>query len=71
MFVLVIYLLSSAPAFVVALKSEEELSFRIVRRVYRPLFDVAPEFTSNYLRLCGVSDIEMYFVLEPPKGEAR
>ncbi len=50
MFALVIYLLSSAPAFVVALKSEEELSFRIVRRVYRPLFDVAPEFTSNYLR---------------------
>ncbi len=67
---LVIYFLGVAPAFIVALKSEESVTFH-VRRAYRPLFKVAPNLTSNYLQLCGFSDVEIFFVLTPQKGDTR
>ncbi len=40
-----------------------------IRRIYRPLFDVAPEITMQYLRLWGVSDIEAFFIMQSSKGE--
>ena len=68
---LVIYFASAAPAFIMSLKSEQMLSHRSVRRAYRPLFDFVPDFTCCYLRQCGVSDLEIFFVMQASKGEAR
>ena len=70
-FLLSVYFASVGPAFVITVKSKWLLSNRIVRKTYRPLFDVAPEFTCYYLRQCGVSDIEAFFVMQAPKGETR
>ena len=47
------------------------MACRIVTKVYRPLFDFAPGFTCDYLRLSGMSDVEIFFAMQAAKGEAR
>lgn len=66
-----IYLASVGPAFAIAIKTESKLSMRMARKVYRPLFDIAPESTCSYLKQWGVSDVEAFFVMQAPKGESR
>ncbi len=67
---LVIYFLFSAPAFIIAVHSCEYSTNRIVRKAYSPLFRVAPVLTGHYMNLCGVSDIEFWFVLEAAQGDS-
>ncbi len=44
-------------------------SSKTIRRIYRPLFDVVPSSTTRYLKLCGVSELEAFFIMEASKGE--
>lgn len=41
----------------------------IVRKMYTPLFRFAPETTAAYLKLWVVTDLEIFFVMQAPKGE--
>ncbi len=66
-----IYFVSVGPVFAIAVNCEGMLSNRTVRKMYRPLFDIAPELTCCYLRQCGVSDVETFFVIQASKGESR
>jgi len=66
----VLYLASVGPMFgSVATTPGPGWSIKPIRRMYRPLFDVAPEFTMRYLRLWGLSDLEAFFIMEASKGE--
>ena len=66
-----IYVASVWPVFAINLKSEGILSNGTLRKMYRPLFHIAPELTCSYLRQFGVSDIETFFVMQASKGESR
>lgn len=65
-----IYFASIAPAFKMTANTEGIVRTKEVRRLYRPLFDHAPRMTRSYLELCGVSDLEIFFVLQPAQGES-
>lgn len=66
----VLYFASSAPAFKMTANTEGIVSKKTVRKLYRPLFDEIPDMTRVYLELCGVSDLEIFFVMQAEKGES-
>ena len=65
------YFVSVGPVFAITVHCDGMLSNRAVRKTYRPLFDIAPNLTCRYLRICGVSDIDTFFVMQASSGESR
>jgi hypothetical protein len=64
-----LYFLSAAPVIKLATNTEGIVSPKMVRRIYRPLFYRAPDATQSYVKLCGITDIELFFVMQCPQGE--
>ncbi len=65
--VLVFYFASIGPVFKIAIATHGIFNEQTLRTMYRPMFAIAPESTSYYLRIWGVSDLEAFFVMQSPK----
>lgn len=65
----VLYVLSVGPAFWIASRHCDSTGMYLCRNIYRPLFQVAPEMTGKYCSGYGLSDIEIFGVLETAQGE--
>ena len=66
----IIYFVSIAPAFKIAANIDGLAGAKAARRLYKPLFNHVPRMTRSYLDLCGVSDLEIFLVLQPAQGES-
>ena len=67
-----LYVGSAGPVFVIARKmSERGWNVRPGFGMYLPIFKLAPEMSCPYLQLWGVSDIELFFMIDVPKGAAK
>lgn len=64
--VFIIYAMSLGPAFAYCAQNwETRRRSAFIRPLYQPLFSVAPTACGWYVRACGVSDIESFFLLNP------
>lgn len=67
----VIYFASIVPVLKAVFYTEEYSSIDTVRSLYRPLFHFLPSLTHSYLKLGGVSDLEVFFVIQLPQGRSN
>ncbi len=69
--VLIIYTLSIGPVFACYARSYYDHGGppmpRVLYQMYRPLFLAVPGPTSQYLKIWGVSEIEAFFITDPPQ----
>jgi hypothetical protein len=66
---LMTYVVSVGPVFKIATINHGLISDRLLRTLYRPVVLIAPEASSLYLNLWGVSDIEVFFAMQSSRRE--
>lgn len=71
LFAAILYVASSGPVIAIAFWTEHIRGCERVVEIYRPLFRACPQLMMPYLNHFGVSDVEMFFVLQEPKRSIR